>query len=190
MVSKAYEQALRESKMHHQTSKTFSGSLAFYHAEAIKELVEKHQATSILDYGCGKGLQYQGDESLEKLWGVPVTKYDPAVEGMDALPPGVEHWDIIICTHSLGCIPVEDMPAVIDWFYRHARKAVYVGEFIGPVKKRIFSDPDAMAYDWSMSKWAAALRRHEMPVEVVLATMRTDDEDRKLRIQRIGASHS
>jgi hypothetical protein len=191
MVSEVYARALADSKMHHQTSKTFSGSLAFPHAAAIKELVEKHEATSILDYGCGKGLQYQGENSLEAYWGVPVTKYDPAVPDFAALPTMPEDWDIIICTHSLGCVPVQDMPDVVDWMYRHARKAVYIGEFIGPVKKRIFrDDPTEFAYDWSVNKWATALRRGDMPVDVVLGTMRTDDPDRELKLQRIGASRS
>ena len=60
---------------------------------------------------------------------------------------------------------------------------------IGPVKKQIFPEPDKMAYGWSATDWAKALRRSEMPVDVYLGTMKSDDPD-NVRVQRLGASRS
>ena len=65
----------------------------------IKDLVLRYNAKTILDYGCGKGLQYTeplpyalGDEepewtTFDKWLGVEVYKYDPCVEGLDTPPP-------------------------------------------------------------------------------------------------------
>jgi SAM-dependent methyltransferase len=190
MVSKAYDEALQDSIRHHQTSKTFSGSLAFHHAEAIKDVINAVGATTVLDYGCGKGIQYEGEDSLETLWGVPVTKYDPAIERFAREPDG--SFDLVICTHSLGCVPVDDMPAIIDRVYRRATKAVYVGELIGSVKKKVFRHPERFAYGWAAADWARALRRDraDMPAKVYLGVLRDAGDGLKLRVQTVGALRS
>lgn len=165
----AYEEAVEDARNFHKSSKTFSGSLAFPHRDVIKGLIDRHGCRTVLDYGCGKCLQYTGPNNLEEFWGVEVTKWDPAIPGLDFKLEG--KWDLVICTHSLGCVPIADMNTVIDQIYGFADKAVYFGEYIGKVKKRIFRRPWRFAYEWDEGDWFDMLRRDEMPIEVILGVL-------------------
>jgi hypothetical protein len=178
--SQAYLDALEDSKAHHLRSKTFAGDLVLVHARNIKDLIDRNGCRTLLDYGCGKGKQYGepqrklGYKTLEEFWGVEVTKYDPAWGPFAADPVG--KFDIVICTHTLGSIPQTDMGWVVDRLYGYARKALYVAEIIGPVKKRVFRRPEAMAIGWTPEQWLLALhRRHYL--DAVLATRDASTEE-------------
>lgn len=178
-LSPAYFAALEKSKAHHASSKTFSGKFLRPHAPFIKELIEQHGVRSILDYGCGKGSQYEwvshgGDASipegmtLESYWGIEVTKYDPAYPPFAAEPVG--QFDLVLCTHTLGSIPTVDLPAIVDRIYGLARKAVYFAEKIGKVKKQLFTAA-THPLGWSREQWEQLLRsRHPWNVTAILAT--------------------
>jgi len=183
--SQHYQRCLEEAKDHHASSKTFSGKFLRPHAPYIKALLAKHSAENILDYGAGKGLQYQwvnhgtidrpgcpvfsAGQTIEDYWGAPVTKYDPAWPPFAEEPQG--QFDVVVCTHTLGAIPTLDLQWVIPRIYSLARKAVYIAEKIGPTKKRVYSKPEFMPHGWTSVQWATLLRSfpHE-GVEVCLAT--------------------
>jgi hypothetical protein len=172
--SRSYHLALEESKRNHAETKTFSGKLLRPHAPFIKELIDRHGVKSILDYGCGKGSQYTwvaGEDAsipagmtIEQYWGVPVTKYDPAYPPFAAEPTG--RFDLVICTHTLGAIPVNDRPWVVARLYMLARKAIYVAEKLGqkPTKKATEASTG-----WTREQWKAVLK-HDSDVECVLST--------------------
>lgn len=184
MPSREYLEALAESSRHHQESKTFSGSLALHHTAEITALVKKHDVRTILDYGCGKGLQYRGEGSLEVIWGAYVTKYDPAWPEFAAEPVGT--FDLVICTHALGCIPLKDLPEIVERIYGYARKVVYVGEMIGPVKKRIFGHPERFAYGWSTADWERLLARPSSSLDIALGTFESTDPTTTVSVSNIG----
>lgn len=175
--SAAYEQCLNDCKLHHESSKTFSGKLLRPHAPFIKEIIDRLGCESILDYGCGKGSQYQwvshgegasipGGMTIEEYWGIPVTKYDPAYEPFAEKPKGT--FDLVLCTHTLGSIPMVDLPWVIDELYAYADKALYVAEKIGPIKKTAIKRRGLCAVNWQAKDWTRALHR-DSPVECTLA---------------------
>lgn len=169
--SPAYLEALEDCKRHHLSSKTFSGSLALPHAPYIKALIQKHQVRTILDYGCGKGIQYNErdpdiGQTLEEYWEVPVTKYDPAWPGFDTKPKGV--FDLVICTHVLGSIPREDIGWVVDELYAYADRVLYIGELIGPVKKNVFRAPERVLKGLKAADWVPILAR-DKTIEAVFA---------------------
>lgn len=165
--SLTYLHCLAEARQHHAQSKTYSGKFLRPHAPLIKQLIDElGGATSILDYGCGKGAQYEwvshgGDASIpqgmtiEQYWGVPVTKFDPAYPPFEVEPLD-QQFDIVICTHSLGSIPVGDLPWVLMKLFHYARKAVYIAEKIGPVRKQVFSRPEEMPR-WNADQWARCI---------------------------------
>lgn len=175
-----YLRALEEAKQHHASSKTYSGKFLRPHAPHIKELIERLECRSVLDYGCGKGRQYEWRADLEgqavpkgmtieEFWGVPVTKYDPAWPPFAKRPAG--RFDLVICTHTIGSIPVVDLGWVTLEIQRYAVQAVYYAEKLGPVGKKVFSQPDVMPHGWTRDQWAAALKPRGRPMlEVWLAT--------------------
>lgn len=168
MPSSTYFAALEDSKRHHALHKTFSGKLLRPHARFIKEIIDRLECKSVLDYGAGKGEQYRwrNEDStgsipvgmtIEEFWGVPVTKYDPAYPPFAAEPVG--KFDMVICTHTLGSIPVADLPWVIDRLHGFANKAIYIAEKIGPVKKKVIGNPTVHPFGWTAKKWVDAIKR-------------------------------
>jgi hypothetical protein len=162
--SKDYFLAIEESKQHHASSKTYSGKLMRPHAGVINALIHLHGGESLLDYGCGKGSQYKwvADDNasipkgmtIPEYWGVPITLYDPAYPPFAKRPEG--HFDIVICTHTLGVIPAQDHGYVISDIYGFAKKAVYIAEQVetGPSKE----NPRLHPAGRPRSYWEHALR--------------------------------
>lgn len=137
-ASPDYAASVEDSRRHHATSKTFSGSLVNSYRDTIATLARAVGATSMLDYGCGKGAQYE-DGSFEEKLGFKAAKYDPAVPGFDRpeLVAEGKVYDFVLLSHVLFWIPLADLRAwVLPKIYRHARKAVIVIETIGDPKKR------------------------------------------------------
>lgn len=91
----------------HKQPDMFAGFSLMPHIHRIKRLIDQTGAKTILDYGCGKGQQYErpvmveGTEypSLEAYWGVEVFKYDPGYEPYSTFPGGT--YDGVICTDVL-----------------------------------------------------------------------------------------
>lgn len=166
-VSKAYHAAIQEATQHHLRSKTYSGLFLRPHAARIKEIIDRLKIRSILDYGCGKGRQYEWvshDDAtgtpkgytLEQFWGVTVRRYDPCWPPFAEAPEG--RFDLVLCTHVLGSIPAPDFQAVKWNIYRYALKAVYFAEKLGPIGKKVFTAPEGMATArFSHGEYAAAL---------------------------------
>lgn len=171
--SEEYRTALEESKRHHASSKTYNGKLVRPHMPFVKYLIESRGCATMLDYGCGKGLQYEfvmthhGGVSLEQWLGAPVTKYDPAWPPFATEPTG--RFDLVICTHTLGAIPAQDRGWVIERLARLSNKVVYIAEQIGPPKKKVFSNIEAMARPPHRADWQRLLETVSWP-ELILAT--------------------
>lgn len=166
--STAYFAALEDSKQIHK-GKSFTGKFLRPHAPFIKEIIDRLGCKSILDYGCGKGEQYTWvipsiGKTLEEWWGVRVVKYDPAYEAFAREPHGA--FDLVICTQTLGTIPVEDRAWVIDRLYSLSNKALYISERLDPARKM----PTAQ---WSQGQWQEVIQRFNSPIEVTLATRLT-----------------
>jgi hypothetical protein len=152
-----YLMALRDSQRHHASRKTFSGKLFRPHAQFVKTIIDEIGCKSILDYGAGKGIQYEWvmpkhGTTIEQYWGVEVTKYDPAWPPFAKEPEG--KFDLVICTHTLGAIPAGSIPGVVERLHEFAAKAIYIAEKVGfPPKKKVFRDPLVMPVGWTSEKW-------------------------------------
>lgn len=84
------------------------------HIEAVRRNIEKVNAKSVLDYGCGRG-------ALKEALGDIVREYDPAVPGKDALP---DRADLVVCTDVLEHVEPERLDAVLEHIRNLAIKAV------------------------------------------------------------------
>ena len=158
--SPAYFAALEASKEIHK-GKQFTGRFLRSHAPFIKEIIDRLECKTVLDYGCGKGQQYtwvmpHARTTIEQYWGVQVTKYDPAYPPFAKEPEG--KFDLVICTHTLGTIPVSDLPWVIDRLYALAEKAIYVSERLGDARK-VLGNNLLRPTDWTADDWKASIQR-------------------------------
>lgn len=168
-----YHRALEATRQHHAKHKTFSGRFLFRYVDQIKPIIERHGCKTMLDYGCGKGIQYEqpmdSGVMIKDFLGVDITLFDPGVPEFSKEPQG--KFDLVIMTQALGSVPKSGIPYVVDRLYGFATKAIYVAERLKPVKKMLHKHmDDAMPRDWKHDDWANALRRPNSPVACYLRT--------------------
>lgn len=81
------------------------GAGGYKYAETIMGLARKVEASTILDYGCGRGTLKQ------HIVGWPVVEYDPGIVGKDELPSPA---DVVACTDVLEHIEHDRIGVVLD----------------------------------------------------------------------------
>jgi 2-polyprenyl-3-methyl-5-hydroxy-6-metoxy-1,4-benzoquinol methylase len=85
------------------------------HAPVVLKLAESLKSTSVLDYGCGKGM-------LAKELPYPIWEYDPAIP-TKAEPPRPA--DLVVCTDVLELIEPDRLAFVLADLRRCVRKLGY-----------------------------------------------------------------
>ena len=138
-----YQESVQRGREFQQQNKSWAGYDVVKYQQCIKDLVDRYSAKTILDYGCGKGLQYQerlpyggsaGHELPPDQWqtfdqylGVKIYCYDPCVAGFEQLPPDGTKFDGVICTQVLNSIPDADMTWVRELLESYTDKFCFVG---------------------------------------------------------------
>jgi len=113
-------------KQMHKDENLYAGSALTIHKENIRQYLSLSKCESILDYGCGKGIQYHKENIHEThFFGIIPSLYDPAVEEYSTLPS--KNFDAVICTDVLEHVEEEDVDSVIKEIYSKADKFVYLG---------------------------------------------------------------
>ena len=108
----------------HKDENLYAGSSLNIHKESIRQHLSGNE--TILDYGCGKAIQYHKEKIHEThFYGILPKLYDPAVEEYSKLPEEV--FDVVISTDVLEHIEEENIADVIREIYSKATKFVYLG---------------------------------------------------------------
>jgi hypothetical protein len=126
---------------------TYPGVSLLPHLRRIKRLVDLTGAVRLLDYGCGKGYQYDpgairpqdydGCDNVLDYWGVlEVDCYDPCVERFARLPTGGPY-DGVISTDVLEHCVEEDVPWIVEEIFGYATRFVYANVACYPAKTRL-----------------------------------------------------
>ena len=156
-------------RFHHiPPEQTFAGQSLPRHTATIKALVDRHRARTLLDYGSGKGLQYEacrikaadGTEfaSIPAYWGVQaVTCYDPGYGPYSRLPQG--RWDGVISTDVLEHYPEDDLPWIAGEIFSLAEKFVFANVACYPAKKRLANGENAHCTVRPRAWWEQLLKR-------------------------------
>ena len=106
----------------------------------------RYGAKTLLDYGAGKGMQYQPMQiiaegigewpSIQTFWGVDeIYCYDPAYTPFNQLPN--KKFDGVISTDVLEHCPEEDIPWILDEIFGYATRFVFANVACYPAKKRL-----------------------------------------------------
>lgn len=136
--------------------KNWNGYDVVKYQKQIKNLVNFYNAKTILDYGCGKGLQYTDPlpyalDNEEPTWttfdkwlNVDVYKYDPCVEAFKEPPPTSVKFDGVIVSQVLQTIPDNDMSWVRNQIEMYTEKFCFITlNFQRPAKRKKFIyDPE------------------------------------------------
>lgn len=134
-----------EKKLNLEPAKTFSGFSLLPQVERIKRLIDLTESDKILDYGSGKGKQYETPlidlggvekELVVDYWDVmSVDCYDPGYEEFSTLP--TEKYDGVISTDMLEHCPEEDVQWVVDEMFSFAEKFLFANVACYPAKKTL-----------------------------------------------------
>lgn len=127
--------------------KTFPGISLPPQAADIKRLIDRFECKTLLDYGCGKGQQYEPMELKDKatgqswpdiksFWEIDaITCYDPAHKPYMTLPDGT--FDAVICTDVLEHCPEEDIPWILGELFAYSKKVIFANIACYPAKKTL-----------------------------------------------------
>ena len=172
--SEHYKQSVELGKKFQKENSGWAGTDCKSYHNYIRSLMDKYDAKTVLDYGCGKGNQYidvvpyilpnkQLTEPMTfqtRINAESVYKYDPCVEKFEIEPVG-EKFDVVICTQVLGSIPNLDIPWLKDKLMNYATKFVFIGLHSPdkPVKaKKRMYDPNWTTYprtiEWYQEQFA------------------------------------
>jgi hypothetical protein len=175
-------------------SDTFPGKSLVPQAARIKPLIARCGAQTILDYGSGKGKQYETtsvvDEtgrrwpSMMDYWNVEeVVCYDPCYKPFSELPKG--RFDGVISTDVLEHCPEEDIPWIVEEMFGFAERLVFANVASFPARKRLPNGENAHctirpAPWWQELLEAIAARHPGVKWEVWISNREGDDSPIKL----------
>lgn len=179
---------------------TFPGVSLLPHVQRIKARIDQSGSRSVLDYGCGKGLQYtavfQAEDdpndmfTITGLWGLDrLYCYDPCYAPFSRLPSG--RFDGVICTDVLEHCPEADVAWIVNELFSYADRFLYANIACYPASKtlpngenahctiqppewwRELFNETALRYPWV--KWEAWVQYRESILDETLdgAQMRT-----------------
>ena len=125
---------------------TFPGQSFTGHLNKIRDLIKKHSAATILDYGSGKGRLYRpknirADDGvvypdMKSLLNVQsITCYDLGYKPFQQLPSVKP--DGVISTDVVEHCPKDDLPWIIVEMYRYASKFAFINAACYPAKKSL-----------------------------------------------------
>lgn len=113
MFTKQYYDTLTRSQAFQQKSVNWAGYGSYQYVDQVKSIAQEYQCKNMLDYGCGKGLQYTGKNNFANLIGIEqYALHDPAWHQFAELPAGT--WDLVLCLDVLPFVPESDIDAVVE----------------------------------------------------------------------------
>lgn len=119
-------------KLHAQDPLMFSGQQTLYVKDYIEFLIKKFNCKTMLDYGCGKGLQYTVEKANEN-WGVELTLFDIGVKEFSIKPK--ERYDLVSSTDMLEHCETSDIPEILKEINDYANLSVIVSISTREAKK-------------------------------------------------------
>jgi hypothetical protein len=152
---------------------TYPGVNLMPHIRRIKALIDETGAKTILDYGCGKGYQYDPQpvriegvgtwDSVPDYWDVDEVRcYDPCYERYSRRPE--EQFDGVVSTDVLEHCPVEDLPWIVEEIFSYARRFVFASIACYPAKSRLPNGENAHCTvqppDWWCELFQRTAQRH------------------------------
>lgn len=183
---------------------TFPGLSLPPQAARIKRLIDLTQAATLLDYGSGKGQQYDETnvfrapdgslhDSILDYWDiVGVYCYDPCYPPFSKLP--TNRFDGVVSTDVLEHCPEQDIPWIIEEIFGFADLFVFANVACYPARKRLPNGENAHTTIRSPSWWEEILiqtaRQHPGIVwEAWIQTAEETPDGRKLIETRLGSEN-
>ena len=158
-----------EQRLGLRPEETYPGVSLLPHVQRIKQLIARTGATTLLDYGCGKGMQYEphrfevpGEgvfDGVLDYWDVDELRcYDPCVERYSAVPEG--QFDGVISTDVFEHCPAEDVPWIVAELFGYARRFVFACIACYAAKSTLPNGENAHTTVRPLEWWQAVFSEH------------------------------
>ena len=163
---------LRQYRAMAASGQHFRGLTLLHHAPLIHELIQNHNATTLLDYGAGAGDAYEKPHQVHKVWGVARPRlYDPAFKH-DNKPGKGDTFHGVIASDVLEHVPEESVGKLIGTLFRHAERFVFASVCCRPAKKLLPTGENlhctVKPYDWWFALFEAQMAHKRAPFEFLL----------------------
>lgn len=142
----------------HKNANLFQGLQTLHFKNEIKKLCEIYNANSLLDYGCGKGIQYH-EHKLHEYWNIKkLGLYDIGVPEYSEKPE--EKFDIVISIDVLEHIEEQYVINAIKEIDQYALYAVLVNIATIPATKKLPDGQNAHATVKSKEWWTKIVKQN------------------------------
>lgn len=140
------------------------GGSGHHHCMTVATFARGLGATSVLDYGCGRGRLKESLLTQSHL--TDVREYDPGIIGKDALPDPA---DLVVATDVLEHIEPEKLSTVLRHIRSLAIKGCYFIIATSKSKETLADGRNAHLIQKPGMWWTAVLRNHDLrPFDVKL----------------------
>lgn len=170
---------LNQYKLMHKHEDYFRGRTTLKYADEIGAFLRHHTVHTLLDYGSGKGEQYEDPYRLQDEWGVSsVTCYDPGVLKFDDPPRAGETFGAVICCDVMEHVPEEAVQPTLQEILRYAEKCVFFGIATTPATKTLPNGQNCHVTvrpeEWWQKQIAQASKVCKRPIDIVLRVLEGD----------------
>jgi hypothetical protein len=151
---------LEKSKLVHNILHKWQGEGTMQYVDLLKEHINKHQCQTMLDYGCGKGIQYT-QFNLHTQLGLELTnifQFDPAHKPMATEPDWTQPFDCSICLDVLHFVDEDELAVIKKRLEQVTTKFCIIGVQLDPPKpKSLLLKPYALLKpaNWWQDKFSS-----------------------------------
>ena len=144
-------------KFHSEKNQHYPGDNLKPQLHHIVDLVQDTKSETLLDYGCGKGLQYSQWKHHEEI-GVMPELYDPGVPEYEVLPDGP--FDGIYSTDVMEHIPKEHLQETFENIFSRAKKFVFLAICTKPALAVLPNGENAHCTVEPMEFWVSVIKKY------------------------------
>lgn len=169
---------------------TYPGISLLPHIKRIKGLIDSTGARTILDYGCGKGMQYEphklhvpgaGDwDGVIDYWDIDeVCCYDPCYERYSRLPQG--KFDGVVSTDVLEHCMEDDIAWIVSEIFSYAKRFVFASVACYPAKTTLPNGENAHSTVRPLAWWQSVFTTVAMHHPGVKWTLSVEQHEHDVR---------
>lgn len=125
-------------------------------ADLVRHILASTNATTVLDYGCGK-------KTLQEALGFEIASYDPAVPGCDATPAAA---DVVVCSDVLEHIEPDCLDEVLDDIRRCTKEVAVLVVATRPAKKVLADGRNAHLIQKPINWWLREIGSLFEPLQI------------------------
>lgn len=172
--------------MHESSEGMFPGQQTIFVKDYIKNMIDLYECSTLLDYGCGKGLQYT-NHLVHSDWGVTINLYDIGVLEFSNKPNHT--FDMVVSTDVLEHCETAYIPEILQELNNLATKSVLVSIATRLAKKTLPDGRNAHLTVQPAEWWMAEIERvANKPWLVLFENQAGDGSHRQFDIKSVNIS--